>query len=281
MSGSAEAATSAGPARAGRVRAITSGAGVTGWPAGPGRRQEATSPEGLASAPGSAGADAPAGPATQADAAIQAGATPRPQAAPEIDPALAYGPDDPAYGPPGPDWYRRDEDEPPRTVDGEPAAAASEPGATRGPFEPLRPGDREGAGHADYQQADDEVTFDDPDPLDSEVSEYEPIDYEMLELLDLGTPSDPEAGALGQIRDLYQGAETVSQASLDRHFDQVLERQRQLISEYFTESGALGAAETDTAAPVSQAGSPDAPSPFGFDTAQSLTGLRGELRGAP
>jgi hypothetical protein len=147
--------------------------------------------------------------------------------------------------------------------------------ATRGPFEPLRPGDREGAGHADYQQADGDAAFGDrdADPPESDVSEYEPINFEMSELLDLGTPTDPEAGALGQIRDLYQAAETVSQASIDRHFDQLLERQRELISEFFTESGGVGAA----AAPVASA---DASSPLGFDAAESLTGLRGELRGA-
>jgi hypothetical protein len=99
-------------------------------------------------------------------------------------------------------------------------------------------------------------------------------------LLDLGTPTDPEAGALGQIRDLYQAAETVSQVTLDRHFDQILERQRELISEYFTESVGLGfdSTEAEEAAPV--ASPADASSPFGFDSAQSLTGLRGELRGA-
>ena len=65
----------------------------------------------------------------------------------------------------------------------------------------------------------------------------------LSELFDFGTETDPEAGALGQIRDLYEAAETVSQASLDRHFEQLLERQRKLISEYFTEAGGLGSAE--------------------------------------
>jgi hypothetical protein len=281
---SAAAATTAGPAQAGRVRAITSGTAGAGWPAVADERREAASPEARSSAPGPAAQAATAGPATQADAATAAGARPRVEAAPEIDPALAYGPDDPAYGPPGPDWYKREADGAPRTVDGESTAPASEPPPSRGPFEPLRPGEREGAGHADYQQADGEAGLDDPDTdqLESEIFEYEPIDYEMSELLDLGTPTDPEAGALGQIRDLYQAAETVSQASLDRHFDQLLERQRKLISEYFTESVGLdlGSTEAEEAAPVASAAPADASSPFGFDTAQSLTGLRGELRGA-
>jgi hypothetical protein len=209
---------------------------------------------------------------------------PRVEAAPEIDPAFAYGPDDPAYGPPGPDWYKRDAEGAPRAVDGDSTAPPGEPPPSRGPFEPLRPAEREGTGRADYQQADGEVALDDLDvgQLESEISGYEPIDYEMSELLDLGTPTDPEAGALGQIRDLYQAAETVSQASLDRHFDQLLEKQRNLISEYFTESVGLdlGSAEAEEAAPVAAPAPAEASSPFGFDTARSLTRLRGELRGA-
>ena len=288
-SGSAAAASPAGPARAGRVRAITSGTAGTGWPVVADERQEAASPEARSSAAGPAAPAAQAGQAIQADAAATAGTRPRGEAAPEIDPALAYGPDDPAYGPPGPDWYQRAAEGAPLTVDVE-ATAASEPQPTRGPFEPLRPGEREAAGHAGYQQADGETaldapdTLDDPDtrPLESEIPDYEPIDYEMSELLDLGTPTDPEAGALGQIRDLYQAAETVSQVTLDRHFDQILERQRELISEYFTESVGLGfdSTEAEEAAPVASPAPADASSPFGFDSAQSLTGLRGELRGA-
>jgi hypothetical protein len=97
----------------------------------------------------------------------------------------------------------------------------------------------------------------------------------VSDLFDFGTEADPEAGAIGQIRDLYDAAETVSQAGLDRHFDQLLERQRKLISEYFTEAGALGPADTTATAATA-----DTSAPFGFDSAQSLTGLRGELRGA-
>jgi hypothetical protein len=103
----------------------------------------------------------------------------------------------------------------------------------------------------------------------------EPVDDEITELLGLGDETYGEEGPLGQIKDLYERAETVSQVSLDRHFDQLLERQRQLISEYFQESGALGAGEDVTPEPPA-----DPAMPFGFDTAASLAGLRGELRGA-
>jgi hypothetical protein len=297
--GQAPTGGSAAPARAGRVRAITSGTAGMGWPAVADERGEAVSPGARSSAPEPAAPAAQAGLGTQADAAAAAGTRPRVEAAPEIDPALAYGPDDPAYGPPGPDWYKRDADGAPRAADGESAAPASEPPASRGPFEPasrgpfeppsrgpfepLRAGEREVAGHADYQQADGEAALADPDtdPLETEISGYDPIDYEMSELLGFGTPTDPEAGALGQITDLYQAAETVSQASLDRHFDQLLERQRKLISEYFTESVGLELGnEGEEAAQAASAAPADASSPFGFDSAQSLTGLRGELRGA-
>jgi hypothetical protein len=272
-----------GPAQAGRMRAITTGALSTGWAAGAGGRQETASPDGLSSTPGPvapAGAAATALPATETDPATAAGVRARPEAAPAIDPALAYGPDDPAYGPPGLDWYKRDEERAPHAGDGEPPAAAGEPPATRGPFEPLRPGDREGAGHADYQPADGEAAFDDPQIAapESEISGYDVVDDEMSlsELFGFGTEADPEAGALDQIRGLYDAAESVSQDSLDRHFEQLLERQRELISEYFTESAGLGSAETRE-----PAASADTPVPLGFDSAQSLTGLRGELRGAP
>jgi hypothetical protein len=286
---SAGAGASAGSAQGGRVRAITSGAVSAGWPASADRPMPTANPGGLppvprssapAGATGPAGATIPAGSAATTGAATSASARPKPEAAPDVDPALAYGPDDPAYGPPGPDWYRQDEERAPRTKDGGSPAAAGEPRAARGPFEPLRPGDREEAGYADYQPADGDAAFDDLDvePLESEISEYGPIDDEMSELFDFGTPTDPEAGALGQIRDLYQTAETASQASVDRHFDQLLERQRELISEYFEEAGALGPAEDVTpAAPVALAG-PSAP--LGFDTAESLAGLRSDLRGA-
>ena len=172
---------------------------------------------------------------------------------PDVAPEKMYGPDDPAYGPPGPDWYKRGEQRATATADGGPPAGAGEQPAARGPFEPLRAGD------AGYQPADD---TDGRDHLDMPGAPGQ----ETPDFLGLDTPADPEAGALGQVRDLYLAAGKVSKDSLDRHFDQLLDRQRRLISEYFKESSGLGAA-----AP---------PPPLGFDPAESLAGLRGGLRGA-
>jgi hypothetical protein len=243
---SAGAAPSAGSSQAGPVRAITTGAEpATATPVAP------VTPEGT---------------------------RPKPEFAADLDPALHYGPDDPAYGPPGPGWYKRDTERAPRAEDAGSPAATGEFRAARGPFEPLHPGDRGVAGkadQADQRPEDGDDAFEDPGRPESGTPADEPIDDEMPELLDFGTPTDPGAGALGLLRDLYQTAETVSPASLDKHFDELLERQRRLISDYFNESGGLDSA----AAPAVPVAPADSSLPLGFDTAESLAGLRTELRG--
>ncbi len=283
----AQQATAAptGSAQAGPVRAITSGAAFTDGP----------SAVPVASVPAASVPESAAPAVTQSDAASQEsqptspgpvtpGGRTRPEAVPEVDPALAYGPDDPAYGPPGPDWYKREAERTPGVKDAEPDSAEDETPAARGPFEPLRASDREAAASADHQPGD-EAAFGDPgvDPLASETSSY---DDEISKLLGLGEPADPEEDVLGQIRGLYDNAETVSEASLDLHFDQLLERQRQLIAEYFEEAGGLSLADAAAAAETAESGGTQDPGtaesavPFGFDTAESLASLRGELRGA-
>jgi hypothetical protein len=167
-----------------------------------------------------------------------------------------YGPDDPAYGPPGPDWYKRAEERAAATPDGAPQAGTGEQPVARGPFEPLR------SGEAGYQPADGPEDDDSqPSAAMPEAPEDEPLDF-----LDPDTPTDPEAGPLGQVKDLYVAASRVSPDRLDRHFEQLLERQRKLISDYFKESSGLGAEET--------------PPPFSFDAAESLAGFRAGLRDA-
>jgi hypothetical protein len=272
------------------VRAITVGQSGLPWPPAADGLQGTTAAWGASTrsrpvTPAeTAGATADTGPADTTGDAAPAGATLPAGAASsasapgtaDVDPALAYGPDDPAYGPPGLDWYKRDDEPAPRT--GEDPGG---PRTARGPFEPLRPGDREEAGYPDYEPADGEPEVD-GDQVD--ISGYQSVDDEISELLDFGTLSDPEAAALDRITDLYLAAETISPASFDGHFDELLERQRQLISEYFIESGGLSPADAADpvvpAAPVLPAESPSSPTPLGFDTAASLAALRGELRNA-
>jgi hypothetical protein len=54
-------------------------------------------------------------------------------------------------------------------------------------------------------------------------------------------PEDPErtqARKLEQIKDFYLTAEAIGEENLDKHFDQLLAHQRELISEYFRQSPA-------------------------------------------
>ena len=74
-----------------------------------------------------------------------------------------------------------------------------------------------------------------------------------------------QARRLEQIKDLYLTAEAIGEANVDKHFDQLLAQQRELISEYFRQSsaarptaGRTGQAETEPAGPGDSSGSGDA-----------------------
>jgi hypothetical protein len=290
------------------VRAITAGAADTRWQAAAASPPDAassaaaTAPLAPAATPpvpaATAGTEAASGDARPAEAVAQASTTAtgragdnaRAESPPDLDPAMIYGPDDPAYGPPGPDWYKRREQGTSWAEEGDKDPDEGEPASVRGPFEPLRPGERDGSGAGEYRPADDELSLDglsldgEDDAPYPDMSAYEALDDELPDLLDFGTPSDPEAGTLGQIKDLYETAESISPAGLDRHFDQLLERQRQLISEYFKESGGVIPPEpvlpTTPATPPADEAQPASATPLGFDTAASLASLRGDLRSA-
>jgi hypothetical protein len=76
-------------------------------------------------------------------------------------------------------------------------------------------------------------------------------------------PTHAHARKLEQIKDLYLTAEAIGEANVDKHFDQLLSQQRELISEYFRQSStspAPGAADhTDEAS--AEAGEPRASEP--------------------
>ena len=110
---------------------------------------------------------------------------------------------------------------------GSAAGTAAPPQAgeqARGPFEPLvSSSDPPGAGRPDTARAD-------------EAPE------------DAGAGGAPEESAydrareLEQIKDLYLTAEAISEANVDKHFDQLLAQQRELISDYFRQPGPAGSA---------------------------------------
>jgi hypothetical protein len=100
-------------------------------------------------------------------------------------------------------------------------------GETRGPFEPLV---------ASAEQA--------PEPAEAEEQD-EPED-----------PANRHAQKLEQIKDLYLTAEAIGEENVDKHFDQLLAQQRELISEYFKQAG-TNRSDADHAAAVS--GEPEEP----------------------
>ena len=158
------------------------------------------------------------------------------------EPAVPYGPDDPAYGPPSADWYAREElyarEEPEREAADE-AGEPEEPQRVRGPFEPPQ--------HSAEQAALYRVLAGEP-PED-------------------GGPDRP----LGRLKDLYQTAEAVGADSLDKHFEELLERQRHLIREYFNEFGGRGR----SAPRAGQAGDPRVSDPRVSDPRAGGNGPRG------
>jgi hypothetical protein len=224
---------------------------------------------------GAVSGQAAAGPAATADGAPRAAASataiplggPAPAAAASgvVDPDLAYGPADPGYGPPGPDWYRRSAAAPAEPVAPEREAQAEESLTKRGPFEPIH--HDELANEGQRTEGDGVPAGPGADLPDlQEMPEFDPVGGETPDLLDLG-PDDPVDGALGGLRELYQKAEAIGFERLERNLDRLLDRQRTLITDYFTQSGGIGVVDLD--APQAS---------ISFDSAESLVGMRSELR---
>jgi len=108
---------------------------------------------------------------------------------------------------------------------------------TRGPFEPLvssagEPARPASAGPAAPEAAEPGPA---PGPADGGTDEEAPDHARKLE----------------QIKDLYLTAEAIGEANVDKHFDQLLAQQRELISEYFKQSG-TGRPADDAARPAGQ-----------------------------
>jgi hypothetical protein len=145
-----------------------------------------------------------------------------PEDAGAAEPAGVYGPDDPAYGPPDPSWYhrQREEDEAARRQ-------AEESQHMRGPFEPLSHVDGSGQAAPGYYAEAGHQGLDDEPPA-STADEDQAI---------WASAAAPGEAALAQIKDLYMTAEAIGDENLGKHYQRLLERQRQLIGEYFKESG--------------------------------------------
>jgi hypothetical protein len=130
---------------------------------------------------------------------------------------------------------------------------------TRGPFEPLIPssGPPNAARHQPSEpDAARAPTGDDLQARHGEAGDEVPEE-----------PGYAQARRLEQIKDLYLTAEAIGEENVDKHFDQLLAQQRELIGEYFRQSAAArqasglpaqaDASPIEPRQPGAQAGQPD------------------------
>jgi hypothetical protein len=96
--------------------------------------------------------------------------------------------------------------------------------APRGPFEPARPGQP--------QPRPASITGSVDPPAETFAPAAPPLPGPPLRPI-----PDAATAKLDQIKDLYLTAEAIGEDALDRHFDQVSQRQRELIREFFERSG--------------------------------------------
>jgi hypothetical protein len=64
-------------------------------------------------------------------------------------------------------------------------------------------------------------------------------------------PAHAQARKLDQIKDFYLTAEAIGERNVDKHFDQLIAQQRELISEYFKQSNAATPPDDRTEPPPS------------------------------
>jgi hypothetical protein len=119
-----------------------------------------------------------------------------------------------------PEQDRAEQAEPEPTVT--PPPAAPDHHAVRGPFEPLVEHNGQTSGAVSL-------------PADQPGTDAEGRPYEFPGLDD-DEPAGSAGAALDRLKELHRTAAAVAPQSLDAHFDQLLERQRRLISEYINES---------------------------------------------
>jgi hypothetical protein len=99
------------------------------------------------------------------------------------------------------------------------------PAETRGPFEPL-------------------VSSSDP-PRMTPAPDPEPVPAPDSSAAQGPEPAPGRTSKLEQIREFYLTAEAIGEQNVDKHFDQLLAQQRELISEYFKQPPAAAQAGAD------------------------------------
>ncbi len=105
---------------------------------------------------------------------------------------------------------------------------------TRGPFEPLLSSSGPPPDAARHQPSESDAIIATP----AEVADDGAAGYEGPE-----ESAYAQARRLEQIKDLYLTAQAIGEENVDKHFDQLLAQQRELISEYFRQSAAARRAD--------------------------------------
>jgi hypothetical protein len=108
---------------------------------------------------------------------------------------------------------------------------------TRGPFEPLVSSTGPSPGAAPRQPAQ-------PDAMGPAGPEADQPPAAAGHDQDLNETPDARARKLDRIKDFYLTAEAIGEQNVDKHFDELLARQRELISDYFRRSAAAQPAVT-------------------------------------
>ena len=125
---------------------------------------------------------------------------------------------------------------------------------TRGPFEPLvSSSDPPGAARR-FFAGSDAAQADIPDAAPDAASPGQAPGQDEPGGTHEETAYD-RARKLEQIKDLYLTAEAIGEANVDKHFDQLLAQQRELIGEYFRQPGPAGPAAGSQPAAGHPAGS--------------------------
>jgi hypothetical protein len=107
---------------------------------------------------------------------------------------------------------------------------------TRGPFEPLVSSADPGAARR-LQESPDAVPPAGPDAARQDQVPGDAGPDDGREDTGHEDMTYDRAHKLEQIRDLYLTAEAIGEANVDKHFDQLLAQQRELISDYFRQPG--------------------------------------------
>jgi hypothetical protein len=149
------------------------------------------------------------------------------------EPAAYYGGPGDAAEPPA--YGGAAEADPYAPLDDPEPAAPAEP--VRGPFEPPPGQPRPGEPDDDGLSSDTTPLAQVPGPVRPEAGTAGPHGTDRYDDAGDEPPGEGSHEKMEQIKDLYLTVEAIGDDNVDKHFDELMQRQRELISDYFKETG--------------------------------------------